>query len=505
MQILRKVSKDEVKKFLDNEMNLNDAQLYEQLNSSQFAVFQLGGSTASGMCKQIQPDCFDDVMALNALSRPGSSFALPDYVEAKRSKIQKYPNNINEFIKDSNGIIIYQEQIMKLVEYLTNGKASGNYARGLLKKLSKANAKQEDKDKWTELVKLMKEEAVKTGTPAKDVDAICNDMLTLSKYSFNKSHCLAYSYIAMQTVYLSRYFKSEYYAAALDYDASKTDKDVLKDSIKQVEHNKYKLLQPDINKSKIGFTPNGTELLFGLQTIKGIGEEPAKNIIENRPYSSIIEFITKTLNTKVNKRITTALVNSGSFDSIIGEENRKYYSDVVEKFYDKKKTTKTIPLLEEKWEDSLKEVNKTETTGEWLMQMEEQYLGGHFFHDKFSVIDDKIETLYKKGWCLRDFNEVRQKNLPKQYCFVYLTGWRIIQDKNGNDMAFTTIEDRNGEKFSVPIFASFYQYIKTKYFGDGFYLMDVYATEDGKIMFGSRNWVRDQKTIMNMMAKIPNV
>ena len=142
-------------------MNLNDAQLYEQLNSSQFAVFQLGGSTASGMCKQIQPDCFDDVMALNALSRPGSSFALPDYVEAKRSKIQKYPNNINEFIKDSNGIIIYQEQIMKLVEYLTNGKASGNYARGLLKKLSKANAKQEDKDKWTELVKLMKEEAVK--------------------------------------------------------------------------------------------------------------------------------------------------------------------------------------------------------------------------------------------------------------------------------------------------------------------------------------------------------
>ena len=97
-------------------MNLNDAQLYEQLNSSQFAVFQLGGSTASGMCKQIQPDCFDDVMALNALSRPGSSFALPDYVEAKRSKIQKYPNNINEFIKDSNGIIIYQEQIMKLVE-----------------------------------------------------------------------------------------------------------------------------------------------------------------------------------------------------------------------------------------------------------------------------------------------------------------------------------------------------------------------------------------------------
>ena len=137
MKILRKVTKEEVKDFLDEKMDLKDEQLYEQLNNTQFAIFQLSGNTASGMCKQIHPDNFDEVMALNALSRPGSSFALPDYIEAKKSKIKKYPDSINKFIKDSNGVILYQEQIMKLVEFLTNGKVSGNYARGLLKKLSK--------------------------------------------------------------------------------------------------------------------------------------------------------------------------------------------------------------------------------------------------------------------------------------------------------------------------------------------------------------------------------
>ena len=137
--------------------------------------------------------------------------------------------------------------------------------------------------------------------------------------------------------------------------------------------------------------------------------------------------------------------------------------------------------------------------------MENQYLGGMFWHNRFSIIDDKIETLYRKGYCLRDFQEIREKNLPKQYCFVYLTGWRVIQDKKGRDMAMAYIEDRNGEKQSVPFFFTIYPYVSKKYFGDGFYLLDLYATEDGKMMPGSRNWIRDEKTLLNLMAKVPGI
>ena len=243
-------------------------------------------------------------------------------------------------------------------------------------------------------------------------------------------------------------------------------------------------------------------MFFGLQDIKGVGEEPAKIIVSNQPYTSIIDFICKTIDTKVNKRITSALIGGGAFDNLIGSENRKYYFDVAQKFYEKKKTKKNPELLKELWEECEKEIEK-KVDKQFLMESEITYLGGSFFNNRFSVISDKIETLYKRGWCLRDFEEIRKKNLPKQYCFVYVNKYRQHTDKNGNEMIFFEIEDRNGEKQSVPVFASYWQYCKTKFNGEGFYLMDVYPTEDGKIMFGSRNWVRDQKTIMNMMAKVP--
>ena len=243
-------------------------------------------------------------------------------------------------------------------------------------------------------------------------------------------------------------------------------------------------------------------MYFGFNDIKGVGEEPAKDIVRNQPYTSIIDFICKNIGTKINKRVTSALIGSGAFDELI-EGNRKYYQQVVEKFYEKKKTTKTIPLLEEKWEDSLNEVEKCETTEADYIEYEEAYLGGQFFHTKFSAIAEKIEKLYSKGYCLRDFDELRRKNLPKQYVFVYVNSYRYHTDKNGREMLFCEIEDRNGEKQSIPIFASFWQYVKLKFYGEAFYLMDLYPTEDGKIMFGSRNWVKDPVTIKNMIARVP--
>lgn len=503
MKILRRnVDKQELKDFLYYGMNLEDKELYETLNKSQANVFQFAGSVAAGMVQRAKPSNFDELTACNALSRPGSSFSFDDYC-ANGTTHSKYPETISKYLKDTHGCILFQEQIMRIVEDLSHKKIKGDYCRKLLKSLGKANKKKEDLDKWDNLVSTIKQES--SGIlKENEIKDFTNDLLVLSQYSFNKSHASCYSAVACMTLYMMTYFRSYYWAASLTYDATKLD--VLKDSIKNANKDGFKIIPPDINTSNIHFTPFTDKIGFGLNDIKGVGEQPALDIIEHRPYSSPIDFICKTFGTSINKRVTTALINSGAMDSIIGgEEHRRFYSDVIEKFYEKKKTTKVIPLLVEKWEDSLKEVLEIKTTGEWIMQMEEQYLGGQFFHNKFSIIDDKIETLYKKGYCLRDFEEVKQKNLNKQYVFVYLSGWRVIQDKNGNDMAFAIIEDRNGEKYSVPIFHSYYQYCKVKYFGEGFYLLDVYPTEDGKIMFGSRSWVRDAKTITNMMAKVPNV
>lgn len=383
-------------------------------------------------------------------------------------------------------------------------KFSGDYARRLLKKLGKAKKNPADIEQWNNMVNSFKSHAANLGISAKDIDLLCDDLLTLSAYSFNKSHAAAYSYLAMEEIYLAKYFKPYFYAVNLANEAGK--KDAIKDAIESCKNSGFEVAPPNVNNSKEHFFPKDGVLYFGLNEIKGVGEEPAKIIVKNQPYTSIIDFICKNIDEKgINKRITTALIGGGAFDCLIGEENRKYFLDINEKFYERKKTTKTIPLLIEKWEDAEKEVEKTITSGEDLMAMENTYLGGNFFHNRFSIIADKIEALYKKGYCQRDFEEIRKKNLPKQYCFVYVNKYRYHTDKNGNEMVFLELEDRNGEKQSVPVFASYWQYCKTKFYAENFYLMDLYPTEDGKIMFGSRNWVRDPKTIMNMMAKVPGV
>lgn len=502
MKILRKVSKDEFHNFLNYGMNLEDKQLYKEITDSQQFIFQYSGDTASRMVREAEPETFDDVCVINATSRPGASGMFPGFVNAKKYGTKLYPSQLDGILGDSRGCIVYQEQIMNAFAVCAGySPKDTNRIRGLLKKLGKAKKKQEDLDEWNNVhVPAFEAGCLKLGMKQAEVSAILKDIVALSAYSFNKSHAFAYSYIAMMTVYLSRYFRNYYYSASLTYDASK--KDALKDSIQKVEGRGYKIAPPDINSSGQHFTPCGMNINFGLNEIKGVGEQPAIDTIANRPYSSIIEFVTKNIGNSINKRITNALVCGGAFDSIIGDK-RKYYEQVVERFYEKKKTIKNPALLEEKWEESLKEIPMCETAPTDYIEYEDKYLGGQFFHNKFTAIADKIEKLYQKGYCLRDFNEIRTKNLPKQYCFVYVNNYRYHTDKNGNEMLFMEIEDRNCEKQSVPIFASYWKYCKVKFYAEDFYLMDLYPTEEGKIMFGSRSWVRDPNTIKNMMARVP--
>ena len=501
MKILKRdVSKKEFKEFLNN-IDLNDKNLYKEITENQNFVFQFSGNTASRMTREAKPETFDDVVCLNAYSRPGASFGFGNFCLIKNEGQKSvYPEQLQSFLVDGRGTICFQEQIMAIGNYLTDGKYNGNTWRQLLKKLGKAKKAPEDLKKWDEMVACAKEVGAKKGISAKDIDLLCDDLKTLSAYSFNKSHAAAYSYLAMETVYLAKYFKPYFYAINLSTEAGK--KDAIKEAIESCKKSGFEVEPPNINNSRENFFPKENKLYFGFNDIKGVGEEPAKDIVRNQPYTSIIDFICKNIGTKINKRVTSALIGSGAFDEFI-EGNRKYYQQVADKFYEKKKTIKTIPLLEEKWEESLNEVEKCETTETDYIEYEETYLGGQFFHTKFSAIAEKIEKLYSKGYCLRDFDELRRKNLPKQYVFVYVNSYRYYNDKNGREMLFCEIEDRNGEKQSIPIFASFWQYVKLKFYGEAFYLMDLYPTEDGKVMFGSRNWVKDPVTIKNMIARVP--
>ena len=405
------VSKQDLKEFLYYGMSYDDKQLYQQVNESQANIFQFSGNTASGMIQRAVPQNFDELTCLNALSRPGSSFSFDDFV-ANGTEGSKYPEPISKFLKDSHGCILFQEEIMKLVEDLSNGKIKGNYARGLLKKLGKANKKQEDLDAWDKLVNTIKEEAKSKLTNA-EIDEFTADLITLSAYSFNKSHAAAYTYVACETLYMTRYFKSCFWAASLAYAATKTDKDEIKDAVKEARKDGFKILPPDVNSSKLHFTPlSSDEIGFGLNEIKGVGIEPAKAIIENGPYESIVDFVIKNLGTKVNKKITLALVGGGAFDNLIPAGERRKYLKITEDFYVNKKTSKSPDKLREAWDKAVDSHEfDSKTSPEEYMELEKTFLGGSFFHGVFSDdMVEKIEKLVSLNKCLRDFNEIREED-----------------------------------------------------------------------------------------------
>ena len=498
MKVLGEATKQDLKDFLYYGMNYEDKQLYDEVCKRQANIFQFSGGTAQGMVKKAQPQNFYDLTSLNALSRPGSSFCFDDFC-ANGENESKYPEVISEKLKDSHGCILFQEQIMQLCEKLSNGKIKGDYARKLLKKLGKAKKKQEDLDAWDNLVKTIKEES-KTTLSNTDIEEFTNDLLTLSAYSFNKSHAAAYTYVACETLYVTRYFRPYFWAASLTYDATKLD--ALKVSIKNAQNDGFKILPPDINTSNTHFTPLSDGIRFGLNEIKGIGETPCEEIIKNRPYNSVKEFIIKNLDSKgVNKRITTALVGGGAFDNIIPAKQRKKYLNIVEEFYEKKKTKKNPELLAELW-DEIEENHQwdSETTVNEYMEYEKTYLGGNFFHGIFSdVMGEKIEKLHSLGKCLRSFEEVREEDRPTAYVPVQISSLRTHEQKNGKLMLFMECEDTNGEKVSVPMFGSYYQYLKEKMF-TGFYLIQVYDNA-GSIIFGSRNYISSPASIRCMAIK----
>lgn len=495
MEIIGEVSKEEFKEYLKN-IDLEDEGLYDQVNKSQFGVFQFSGNTASRMVKEGKPKNFDDMVSINALSRPGASYSFDDFVSNGETNKSKYPPQIAKYLSTSRGCILFQEEVMNIIDAFCSHN-NGNDARGLMKRLGKKVKKSEDLKAWDELTADFRQGCIKSGLTERQADDVSNDMLKLSAYSFNRSHAFAYSYLAMQTVYLSRYFKTFYYSSTLSYDSTK--KDALKDSMRAVINDGYKIYEPDVNSSHLNFFPEENGIRFGLSQIKGAGIEPINEIIKKRPYSSIIDFIIKNLDSKgVTKRIVSALICGGAFDSLIGNK-RSWYDKVSQKFYEIKKTTKTPELIKEKWDEAEKSVPDEDTKVSQYIDYENDYLGGNFFHGIFSqVMLEKIDLLVKSGKCVRDFDDLMNKKLPTRYVPVEVKSYRYHTDKNGHDMIFLNIEDSSGKECSIPIFYSYWNVCKEKFFAEGFYILSLFVNEDGKIMFGSKDWISDarKKTMM---------
>lgn len=508
MKIIKEVTKDDLREFLYREMEVNDSKIYEEMNSrSSIGIFQMNGGTAERLVNEVKPNSFRELNACNAMARPGPIENAPLYVEGKRGVPSNYPAAMEEILSSTYSVPIYQEQIMEIFHKIGGFTLEeADAVRGLMKKLGKADKDPEDVKKWEKTVKRFTKGAVANDISERDAEKIANDLVSFAGYSFNLSHSTSYTYIAVMTLYLSVYFRKYFYSAVLDYEVDR-DKSLF-EVFQTIKDHGIKVLPPDVNRSEKKIMPlEGDEIIFGLNNIKFVGEKPAEHIINQRPYTSLFDFIIKTVYQEkggVTSRVIDSLIKSGAFDNLIGG-NRKLYLQVFALFWNNKKSTKIEEKLEALWK-KIEEHTKSLPLYKEIKNIDQRALEKEIYgHALFTTLftDEKakmFDVMAGRKLIRKTFDEIEGASTKVP---VELESVRVIRDKNGNEMAFITVVDMKGKKVSCPVFASYWQYVREYFISENLYLMNFYRDDKGSLLFGQKTYLNNQYKIMRMIKGIP--
>ena len=503
MRVIKKISKEEFKKFLFESLDVNDPGIYEEMNSDHpVGVFQLSANTALKFSKQIKPSNFQELDACNALSRPGSSFGLPFYIEGKENGKRLYDNDkIHEVFSDTYGVPIFQEQIMSAFVKLGGfSPEEANNIRSLMKKLSRPKKDQKDIDNWNQQIERFKSNAEKLGVSKEEVDALTEDLVKFSSYSFCRAHSTSYTMIAAITLYLAKYFRKYFYSALLTYAMTKDEADIM-NTVLAIRENEIDLVKPDINLSKEHISVIDGKIVFGLADIKGISDKPCGKIFECRPYTSFKDFLIRTRSREVSSSVISGLISVGAFDEF--EPNRNVLNVAFKSFWENKKTTKVEEKLSALWDkcyENAKAIPGLEMTTEKYISMEKEYYGCSIFTSPFDKnVMSALSRMKRLGVIHYSFKDVsdKEKKTP-----AVVKSIRRLNDKNGKEMAFVELEDVNGDNLKIPIFASFWKYVGEFFSQDSIMLINLYRKEDDQIMFGQKAWTQDEIKILSFIKKL---
>lgn len=439
----------------------DDPETYRLLSAGETTgVFQLESSGIKDMLVKLKPSCFEDVIAACALYRPGplGSGMVDDFILRKHGKkevVYDFPQ-LEPILKDTYGVIVYQEQVMLIAQVLAN------YSLGAADLLRRAMGKKKPEE-MAKQKQLFMAGARDNRLDLKKAEAVFELMEKFAAYGFNKSHSAAYALIAYQTAYLKTHYPVEFMAALLTEDMENTDK-VIK-NINEVRSMGIEVLPPDINASSRFFTVHDKAIRFGLGAVKGVGAAAVEAVMEGRrkqPFASLNDFCERADLRKVNKKVTEALVRCGAFDSLGGK--RAQYMAVLE---DAMEVGHKIQQERAAGQASLfgtEEIVSQRGNGygrlpdmeEWpekvRLGFEKEALG---FYITGHPLARYVDTLKRFASCdtaglqeRADKEEVRIGGM--------VAGLKELMTKKGDRMAFVTLEDLNGFVEMV-VFPEIYQ------------------------------------------------
>ena len=310
------------------EVNLDDLPLDDEKtyklyqNAETNGTFQFESTGMQKYLRELKPDTFADLIAMNALYRPGPMAYIPQYVARKhgREEVVYDLPEMREYLEETYGITVYQEQVMLLSQKLAG------FSKGDADVLRKAMGK-----KQKSVLDKMKAQFIKgaseKGHKKEILEKIWTDWEAFAQYAFNKSHSTCYAYVAYQTAWLKAHYPGEYMAAVLNHAGSIDKMTFFMEECKRMNH---RVLGPDINESLSGFAVNEQgEIRFGLGGLKGVGEAAVQSIIEERGanggYKNIWDFIRRVNQRTVNKKSIESLAYSGAFDSFKELHRAQYF------------------------------------------------------------------------------------------------------------------------------------------------------------------------------------
>ena len=455
---------DLIKKRFDKEIDIDEIDMEDPKVYELFAkgltvgIFQFESAGMREFLKKLKPKGIDGLIAMNALYRPGPMQNIDRYIKRAhgKEKVEYVHPLLEEALKETYGIIVYQEQVMQIANIIAGFTLSeaDEMRRAIGKKIRSLMDQMADK-----FVKG----AVKNGLSKGKAKQIFELIDKFAQYGFNKSHSVAYSYIAYQTGWLKTHYTAEFMSANLTSEMNNTNKVVV--LINECRKLDIKVHAPDINNSGINFEPlNDKEISFGLNAVKNVGVKALEQCIEVRnkhgKFQSIFDFISKVDQRLVNKKVLESLILAGAFDSL--NENRAQLFEAVDlainygNQVDKQTNKNQINLFGD--QEELVKVPDLPIIEDWdnqeKLSKEKEVLGIYVSGNPLIKYADIIEELSNY-----DFSE---KQILKENSIVKIggavTNFKLHFDKKNQQMAFFNLDCLGGQAEAIIFHDAFDKY-----------------------------------------------
>jgi len=436
-----------------NMLPLDDAKAFELLCEGKTSgVFQLESDGLKEVLRKLQPDKFEDIIAVNALYRPGplGSGMVDDFIERRhgRQKISYLFEELAPILEETYGVIVYQEQVMKVASTIAGFSLgqSDILRRAMGKKKVEVMAQQRE---------LFLKGAQERNFDAKKSGELFDLMAYFAGYGFNKSHSAAYALIAYQTAYLKANYPAEFMACLISLESGNADK--MSFYLQEAKDMGLEILPPDINTSVVEFSVVDGKILFGLKGIKSVGLASLEDILQERkkkPFADLLDFCKRIDLRKSNKRVLEHLIYAGAFDKMPG--SRAQQADDLQTIMDfaiekkREEATGQMGLFGAKKKSDEPELYAYQSTASWndkeKLEKEKEVIG---FYLSAHPLDTYAKQL--KRLTLTSFADALEKSLNNNSmqeittvgCGLVKTR-RDIFTKKGDRMSFVQLEDASG-------------------------------------------------------------